>query len=122
MHKKTDTCKPADAACNQSNAATPQKIMVFQQNGSGESKIKGVRQYGGSHYIIDVFSIDAPLPPVIDGRHGYLPSDIRADLILDFLKHPDLSNDLIAMCSQKKIAVVASGKKFQDKWPHTPPT
>ncbi len=96
--------------------------MVFQQNGSGESKIKGVRQYGGSLYILDVFSIDASLPSVIDDRHSYLPGDIHADLVLDFLKHPDLSNDLIAMCTERKIPVVASGKKTQNKWPHTPPT
>ena len=47
---------------------------------------------------------------------------VRADLVLDFLKHPDLSNDLIAMCGERKIPVVASGKKFQNTWPHTPLT
>ena len=122
MKASKEKCKKIDVDCNRSDETAPQKIMVFQQNGSGESKIKGVRQYGGSRYILEVFSIDVSLPPVIDEMHGFLPKDIKADLVLDFLKHPDLSNDLIGMCSERKIPVVASGKKFQNKWPHTPPT
>ncbi len=96
--------------------------MVFQQNGSGESKIKGVKRYGDDLFILDVFSVDVPLPPVIDDTKKYLPRDFQADLVLDFLKHPDLSLDLARICMDKKIPVVASGKKIKIKWPHTPPT
>ena len=102
--------------------ACPQKIMVFQQNGSGESKIKGVRNYGGDLFIIDVFSIDIPLQPVIDNTREYLPSNFEADLVLDFLIHPDISCDLANICKEKKIPVIASGKKINIKWSYTPPT
>jgi len=122
MKASKDNNTSIDADCNWSDETAPQKIVVFQQNGSGESKIKGVRQYGGSRYILEVCSIEADLPPVIDDKHGFLHEDIQADLVLDFLKHPDLSNDLIAMCCERKIPVVASAKKCQNKCPHTPPT
>jgi hypothetical protein len=114
--------KHANQGCKQNNPKTPQHILVFQQNGSGESKIKGLRQHGGSLYSIVVFSIDDPLPPVLDDKHNFLPDDIQADLVLDFLKHPDLSNDIVAMCNARKIPIVASGKKAKNKWAHTPPT
>ena len=96
-----------------------QKILVFQQNGSGEKKIAGIRKYGGGRFSIDVISIDTPLPAVIDDEMEYIPKDIDADLVLDFLKHPDLSQDLAAVCGEKKIPVVASGKKLEMEGVHT---
>ena len=99
-----------------------QKIVVFQQNGSGEKKIEGIIQHGINRFSIEIISIDTPLPTVIDDAHEYVPQDIDADLILDFLKHPDISHDLAAICSHKKIPVIASGKKLRVKGIHTPPT
>lgn len=100
-----------------------QRIVVFQQNGSGESKIQGIRKYGKDRFDINIMSIDTPLPPVIDDEaEDYLPRDIRADLVLDFLKHPDLSHDLTVMCRDRQIPVVASGKKLHVQWPLTPLT
>ena len=99
-----------------------QKIVVFQQLKSGESKIKGISKYGDNRFIIDVISIDSPLPPVIDDTSCYLPADINGDLVLDFLKHPDLSFDLARMCRQKNIPIVASGKKLKMAGLITPPT
>lgn len=100
----------------------PQKIIVFQQNGSGESKVKGIRKYGKKLFTLDLISIDLPLPPILDDTGEYLPPDIRADLVLDFFKHPDLSHDLALACQQKKIPLIASGKKLRVKWALTPPT
>ena len=100
----------------------PQKILVFQQNGSGESKIAGVRKYGGNRMDLGVISIDAPLPPLVEDTSQYLPREIRADLVLDFLKHPDLSHDLAALCCELDIPLIASGKNFEFKGVHTPPT
>ena len=99
-----------------------QRILVFQQNGSGESKIKGIRKYGKNHFNIETISIDESLPPILDNTGDYLPSDIEADLVLDFLKHPDLSQDLAAVCAKRKIPVVASGKKLRSHGVFTPPT
>ena len=99
-----------------------QKILVFQQNGSGESKTEGIKRYGKDLFLIEKISIDETLPAVLDDTDGYLPRDIQADLVLDFFKHPDLSHDLAVVCRNSKIPVVASGKKLRVKWALTPPT
>lgn len=100
----------------------PQQLLIFQQDGSGESKVKGVEEYGEGLFIIEKISIDIPLPPIIDDASEYLPEDFSADLVLDFLKHPDLSHDLARMCHKKNIPIVASGKKHQEKWAIEPLT
>lgn len=99
-----------------------QKILVFQQNGSGESKIRGIRVYGKDHFVIETVSIDESLPPILEDTEDYLPSDIQADLVLDFLQHPDLSLDLAAACAKRQIPMVASGKKLRGQSVFTPPT
>ncbi len=98
----------------------PQIILVCQKNGSGEAKITGIRQYGGELFRIRTHDVDTPLPAIIDDTAPYLPARLEADLILDFLKHPDLSTDLARLAHAEGIPVVASGKKI----PHalTPPT
>jgi len=99
-----------------------QKILVFQQNGSGESKIKGIREYGQEMFELETVSIDGPLPDILDDTDAYLVDDFSADMVLDFLKHPDLSHDLAVICSRKGIPVVASGKKLKVEGMITPPT
>ncbi len=103
-------------------ADKPQKILVFQQNGSGESKIAGLRKFGGDQIIVEVASIDDPLPPLLEDTSVYLPDNLQADLVLDFLQHPDLSHDLAALCSRQNIPLIASGKKLDMKGVHIPPT
>lgn len=99
-----------------------QRITVFQQNGSGERKIEAVRKYGDDIIALDIVSIDEELPKVIDDCRPYLPAQIDADLVLDFLVHEDLSLDLARLCAEQKIPIVASGKKIINKWVITPPT
>jgi hypothetical protein len=99
-----------------------EKILVFQQNGSGERKIQGIRRYGKERFIIETVSIDEVLPTILDDTRDYLPSDIQAELVLDFLKHPDLSHDLAIACRARNIPIVASGKKLRVKGTLTPPT
>ena len=118
--KYTDDCHSAKARIQHGTA--PQKILIFQQNGSGESKTKGIRRHGKGLFTIEIVSIDETLPALLDHTEEYLPDDIQADLVLDFLKHPDLSHDLAVACRKRKIPVVASGKKLRTKWALTPPT
>ena len=106
----------------QKPAVKTQRILVFQQNGSGEKKIEGIRRYGDGLFEIDIVSINVSLPPIIDDAGEFIPQDIRTDLVLDYLKHPDLSFDLSMVCQSKKILVVASGKKLRVKGTLTPPT
>jgi len=98
------------------------KILVFQQNQSGESKIAGIRKYGGDQFEITTISIDTELPPLMDDAREFLPQNIEADLVLDFLKHPDLSYDLAKLCEDQGVPVVASGKKHSGSCVMTPPT
>ena len=105
-----------------SNNQRRQKIFVFQQNGSGKAKIQGILKYGNGLFLLEIISIDEVLPPVMDDTSGYLPHDIHADLVLDFLKHAELSYDLSMMCNGKEIPVVAPGKKMGAKGVFTPPT
>ena len=120
----TERCRecfiPGEA--NSPQGADRQRILVFQQNGSGESKVRGIRKYGKELFIIKTISIDQSLPPILDDTAEYLPSDIQADLVLDFLAHPDLSHDLAAACAKRKIPVVASGKKLKGQRVFVPPT
>lgn len=98
------------------------KILVFQQGGRGESKIAGIQTHGSGDFQVEIVSLDVPLPPVIDDAREYLPLTIEADLVLDFLKHPDLSHDLARLCADQGIPVVASGKKIHEQGVISPPT
>lgn len=99
-----------------------QKILVFQQQKSGEKKIRGIIKYGGDKFDLKVISIDFPLPEVIEDAVNYLPKKIRADLVLDFFKHQDLSYDLALICRDCQIPVIASGNKMKVEGAITPPT
>ena len=103
------------------NKTRPARILVIQQKGRGESKIKGIREICNDCFDIQILNVDHPLPPVIDDSSGYLPSHIEADLVLDYLVHPDLSQDLDEMCQKLGIPVIASGKNRKDGWAFTPP-
>ncbi len=99
----------------------PLKILVLQEGGRGESKIEGIRRHGGGRFEITSITIDEALPPVVDDASAYLPDTIDADLVLDFLKHPDLSHDLALLCREHGVPIVASGKKTTVPGTHTPP-
>ncbi len=101
--------------------AQPQRIAVFQQNGSGENKIRGIAEYGKELFNILRFDIDGPLPGVLDDTSEYLPETLTADIVLDYLTHPDLSTDLSALCKRLNIPVVASRKKIRNGWTKVPP-
>ncbi len=92
----------------------PTRIAVFEQNGSGQFKIKGISEFGRNIVISDIFAIEASLPTFIDEPERYIIDRFSADLVLDFLIHPDLSYYLAELCSRKGIPVVASGKKIPD--------
>lgn len=99
-----------------------QTIAIFQQNGSGQMKVAGINRFGDCSFKLTVFNIDAALPSVIDDASVYLPETIEADLVLDYLKHPDLSDDLSRLCARLNIPVIASGKKIVNGKTLCPPT
>lgn len=106
---------------------TVQRIVVFQQGGSGEEKIRAVREHGRDLEIVQVVDIDAELPPVIDEPDQYLPDrqefvSYRADLVLDHLRHPDLTHALALSCHELDLPVVASGRRIPVSGLIAPPT
>ncbi|WP_027363176.1 DUF166 family (seleno)protein DfsP [Desulfospira joergensenii] len=89
-----------------------QTLLVFQQNGSGKHKIEGIRRFCGPGIELNIVNIDSELPPILDDTSAYLPETIEADLVLDYLVHRDLSEDLSIMCDKLKIPVIAPGRKI----------
>lgn len=99
----------------------PYKIVVFQENGSGEYKIGGITVFGKDIEIEKVFDINSyGFPDFIDEPENYLSEDFSCDLALNFLKHPDLSECLVKICNKKNIPVISSGKKLENSI--NPPT
>jgi hypothetical protein len=90
---------------------TPQRILVFEQNGSGARKVAGILQYGNGRYDIRTIELPPGLPPVIDDADEYLPERLDADLVLDYVAHPDLSHDLAVRCTEQHVPYIGSGKK-----------
>ncbi len=99
-----------------------QRIWVFEQGGSARAKIKGIREFGQGCFDLVVHSLETGLPPVLDDTSPYLPKSIEADLVLDFLRHPDLSLDLARLCRSARVPMVASGKKIEAPGVLCPPT
>ena len=85
-------------------------ILVFEQNGSGTHKTSAISRYGNSQDTIKIVAIDAYLPEFVDEPEEYIDGSFEADLVLNYLPHPDLSHYLIEICHTKKIPIVASGK------------
>ena len=90
------------------------QITVFEQNGSGQQKIKGIAKYARGMEIKEIISIDQFLPDFVDDPEEYIDDSFTADLVLDYLTHPDLSHYLVGLCKKKKIPVIASGRKNED--------
>jgi len=90
----------------------PTQIVVFEQQGSGQFKIKGIREFGQHIVITDIYDIDTELPTFVDDPEHYIIEEFTADVVLDFLKHPDLSHYLAELCVRKGIPMIASGKKI----------
>jgi hypothetical protein len=100
----------------------PQRILVLQQEGRGESKTEGIRRHGGDRFRIRTVTVPGSLPGVLDDTGAYLPAELDADLVLDFLEHPDLSHDLARACLDQGVPLIASGRKVKIEGVHTPPT
>ena len=95
------------------------EIIVFQERGSGEHKIEGIVRHGSGMVIRRNISIDLFLPDFIEDPENFISDDFNADLVLNFLKHPDLVEYLIRICQKKSIPIVSAGKKGNGFTPFT---
>ena len=94
-------------------------IIVFQQFGSAERKISGIKKYGKNITIKDLISLDQYFPDIIEYPEQYLCEDFCADLVLNYLKHPDLSTYLVEICEKKGIPIVTTGRNGKGFTPFT---
>lgn len=95
------------------------EIIVFQEQGSGEHKIEGVQHYGTDLQITNIISIDDVLPGFIDDPERFIDDNFFCDLVLNFLRHPDLVYYLMTICEKKSISIVSPGKKGSGFTPFT---
>lgn len=96
------------------SSMTETSIAVFEYRGCGQKKIEGIRRYGTNIRITATFDITEPLPGFIDEPENFISTDFTADLVLCFIKHPDLCQYLATVCQQKGIPMVASGTKTEN--------
>lgn len=88
------------------------KISIFQQGSIGEKKIQGLQAYGKDIIIAEIITLPTALADFIEDPEDYFPSTIKGDLVLSFIKHPDLSDHLVSLCNSLSIPVVASGPRL----------
>jgi hypothetical protein len=87
------------------------KIVVFEYEGSGQEKIKGIKQFGHHIDIVEIINIQGPLASFIDEPELFINDKFNGDLVLCFFKHPDLVHYLAKLCQEKGIPLIASGSK-----------
>jgi len=87
------------------------RIAIFEHNSSGQEKIKGIQEFGHDIEIVQVVNIAGPLPDFIDEPAEYIPVLSDCDLVLCFIKHPDLIYHLAKISTKREIAIIASGCK-----------
>ncbi|MEW6593755.1 MAG: DUF166 family (seleno)protein DfsP [Thermodesulfobacteriota bacterium] len=94
------------------------RIAVVQEGEAGALKISGIREYGRHIEIAEVITVPTGLPPLVDEPEAHLPEHFAGDLVLSFLRHPDLLDYLAAVCERQRIPLVASGRNC--RYGHTP--
>ena len=88
----------------------PFRLVVFEEAGLGKYKVAGIEFYGRNITIERIYNIPPGLSGIIDEPEKFIPDDFKGDLILNFLRHPDLSEYLVKICKTKGIPVIASGQ------------
>ncbi|HFQ80938.1 MAG TPA: hypothetical protein ENK33_06140 [Desulfobacterales bacterium] len=97
---------------NQKTAIT--HIAVFEYRHSGQEKIAGIKRYGHDIEICRTINIEQPLPNFIPEPEDFIDDNFKADLVLCFIKHPDLADYIASICRRKGIPIIASGTKTEN--------
>ncbi|GEM_PF-439972 len=87
------------------------RLIIFQENGAGQQKIAGIEKYGQGIVITALYDLAGPFPEFIDEPEPYFPREFDGDLVLSFLRHPDLLAHLARLCLERGLPLIASGKK-----------
>lgn len=94
------------------------RISIVQEGDAGILKISGIKEYGHDLAIVEVITVPTNLPPLVDAPEDHVPDHFAGDLVLSFLKHPDLIDYLATVCERQRIPLIASGRKC--RYGHTP--
>ncbi len=89
-----------------------QRIAVYQQAANARSKIDFIGRHGRGLELAACHDLDQPLPAVIDEPEPWLADPGAVDLVLSYLKHPDLQLELARLCRARGLVLVASGQKL----------
>ncbi len=87
-------------------------IAIFQRGNFADHIAEGIRL--NSDFKVSVFSVPEELPQIIDEVEKYIKSDFKADLILDYLYHPNLTEYLIELAKSKGIPIIVPKRKVRD--------
>ena len=88
----------------------PFQLVIFEERGSGDYKAAGIQVYGKDIEVSQIINITTALPEIVDEPEEFITSNFKGDLVLNFLRHPDLSEYLVRLCMDKGIPVIASGQ------------
>ncbi|MEZ0328462.1 MAG: DUF166 family (seleno)protein DfsP [Dissulfuribacterales bacterium] len=88
----------------------PFKIIVFQQGGNADFKIGGIEAYGEGIEIAAVHDLPASLPDFIENPEEYVSDIEPCDLVLNFVKQPDITVHIVNTANKKAIPIIAPGR------------
>ena len=93
-----------------------QKILVVQRDGLGDSKVEAVAELRPD-LELHVINLERPFEVLIDDPEAHFPDDLEdwldwAELVLDHLYHPDLSDHLVRRCGAHQVPVIAAGRRI----------
>ncbi len=93
-----------------------QKILVVQRDGLGEPKVSVVTAQLPD---LELRSLDltGPFAELLDEPGDEFPDELEAqlawaELVLDHLYHPDLSDHLVQRCAAHQVPLIAAGRKL----------
>lgn len=88
----------------------PFRLVIFQQGGNADFKVGGIEVYGNGIEIQTVHDLPASLPEVIDEPDEYVCLIEPCDLVLTFVKQPDIAAHIVSLANAKGIPVIAPGQ------------
>lgn len=89
-----------------------QRITVYQQDDNARSKIDFIGRHGRDLELVACHNAAGPLPELIDEPGRLLADPGAVDLVLSYLKHPDLQQELARLCVARGLVLIASGQKL----------
>ena len=86
------------------------RLILFQQGGNADFKVGGIEAYGNGIEIQEVHDLPASLPEFIEEPGEYVPDIGPCDLILTFVRQPDIACHIVQTANKKGIPVIAPGQ------------